>query len=467
MGWSRLRLRRYAVIAMSLLLACGALLGAAGHVAAVPSGDEAARQWLETVSTNISQPGRVFRAEVTIRERAENVPEVTGRATVWIDAEQRKGRFELRRENNVIMVSVVEGWEVTTYDAVNNKIATSTVPEDIRGNVRNPAFSVLAPSLIAAYQAGQINPQESVNTTLNDQFDGREAVKLAHNLDIRQEIQVPVAPPSGQGSGSGGSGGQQQQQPQTRTETITLQDQYNLYVDPTTGFPIMESVRRGDASDKELTFRTATFENPTLLDRSAVPAESLTLAAVRGMLRSNEQQLDRARGLGLALFWLGNELPRPFTDARSNRQSALTLLDVLVLDQPNTPRGVRMLYGARDEPTVPYVIITQQSRADWENAKRQLPTLRWLGAEGVERRPVQVPGAQGTLHMLQIQLPQTSGGQRPPQLPPLVLVEISVGDSITVIETPPLFVTEGRQGNPFLDVQQIAALAGALNRLNP
>jgi len=116
----------------------------------------------------------------------------------------------------------------------------------------------------------------------------------------------------------------------------------------------------------------------------------------------------------------------------------------------------------------------------------QVPALGWLRADGVQRSQVQVPaGGQGTLYQFQIpSAPQasTSSGSRPGSPPassgsrpsssggPMLLqVQVVAGDGITVIDTPPLppFTQEGRQSNPFLDMQQIAAIAGALARLNP
>src|SRR4051812_41318709 len=101
MAWSRVRLRRRAVLALSVLLAGGTLLSSAGWVAARPAADEQARQWLERVNAAVGRPGQVLRAQVTIRERGEP-GEITSNATFLLDHEQRKARFEVRRDNNLI-----------------------------------------------------------------------------------------------------------------------------------------------------------------------------------------------------------------------------------------------------------------------------------------------------------------------------------------------------------------------------
>jgi hypothetical protein len=46
------------------------------------------------------------------------------------------------------------------------------------------------------------------------------------------------------------------------------------------------------------------------------------------------------------------------------------------------------------------------------------------------------------------------------------MVQITAGDALAELLTPPVVTQDGRQGNPFLDQTQIAALAGALARLN-
>jgi hypothetical protein len=188
----------------------------------------------------------------------------------------------------------------------------------------------------------------------------------------------------------------------------------------------------------------------------------------------------RARNIGFPLFWLGMELPRAFTDARGQRQPGLVLMDVQVVDLPNAPRSVLLLYGARDDPDRwPYVVLRQMPRAQFEEAQRQA-NIRPIGEiPGVQQQPVQVPGGQGTLY--RIQPPQPSGGGsgsgrggsapqggqgNAPALPPLVMVQITAGDALAELLTPPVVTQDGRQGNPFLDQTQISALAGALARLN-
>jgi hypothetical protein len=446
------------------LLACGTLLGSSGRVAAVPAADADARRWLEMVSNTIGQPGKVFNADLSIRERSD-AGEINNRGRVWIDAEQRKGRFELRQDDAIVGVTLVDNWDVATFDALVNKVNTITIPEDNRTNVRNPAFSVLTPSIIAAFQAGQINPEADVITSPNEQFNGRPAVKLAVTVRINQEIQVP---PQSQGG-------------QPTTQNITITQEYNLFLDPNTGMPLQESVRTGDNNDREVSFRNAVYDSSNLLDRSAVAPDVLSLQAVQGMQASMDQQLERARRIGFPLFWLGRELPRPFTDAKGQRQSSLVLNDVQVVDRPNVPRAVILIYGTRDEPQIPYVILASQLRSDWETALTQVPALGWLRADGVQRSQLQVPaGGQGTLYQFQIPAQQTSGsrpgsppaasGSRPSSGGPMLLqVQVVAGDGVTVIDTPPLppFTQEGRQSNPFLDAQQISAIAGALARLNP
>lgn len=456
MGWSTRRVRRGAVLALSLLLACGTVLGSTSRVAAGPSADEQARRWLETVSSNMSQPGRVFRADLTIRERGE-AGEVTSNANLWIDSEQRKSRLEVRRDGALIGVTVIDNWDVAAYDAVNNKVNTVSVAEEARTNVRNPAFSVLAPSLLAAYQAGQINPDADV-TTSTEQVRGREAARLT--LSVRLSQDRPAASSSGQG--------------QPQTQTINLVQEYGLWIDTASGLPLQESVRTTEESGREVATRTVTFENATLVERGSLPGNLLSIQAVQAMLASIEQQVERARNIGFPLFWLGMELPRAFTDAKGQRQPGLVLNDVQVLDLPNAPRQVILVYGTRDDPGTPYVVLRQVQRAQFEQMQREagLPPLSQL--PGVEQRPVQVPaGGEGVLYQIQPPTPPsssgarggTSGGNRPPSLPPLALVQITAGDGLTLIETPPI-IQDGRQLNPFLDALQLAALAGALARMN-
>src|SRR5262249_35431854 len=192
MALSRLRWGRGAVLAFSVLLACGTILGSSGRVAAVPAADADARRWLEMASNTIGQPGKVFNADLSIRERSD-AGEINNRGRVWIDAEQRKGRFELRQDDAIVGVTLVDNWDVATFDALVNQVNTITIPEDNRTNVRNPAFSVLTPSIIAAFQAGQINPEADVITNANEQFGGRPAGKLAVTVRVKQEIHRPAA----------------------------------------------------------------------------------------------------------------------------------------------------------------------------------------------------------------------------------------------------------------------------------
>src|SRR5919199_2799257 len=220
---SRLRLQRRAALLMSLALVCGTLLGSSGRAAAVPVADGDARRWLEMASSYISQPDKVFRTQLDIRERTEP-GEVTSLASVWIDAQQRKSRLEMRRDNALVAVTVVDNWDVANFDAIANKVTTITIPDDRRANVQNPAFSVLTPSLVAAFQAGQISPENDVTTTPGQQVNGRDAVRLQLTLRVSQEIQVPTGDP-------GNSGGP----PPTRTETINVSQEYTLYLDPTSG----------------------------------------------------------------------------------------------------------------------------------------------------------------------------------------------------------------------------------------
>jgi hypothetical protein len=461
---SSLRLQRRAALVLSLALACGTLLGSSGRAAAVPAADGDARRWLEMASNYIGQPDRVFRTQLNIRDRTE-AGEGTTVASVWIDSSQRKSRLELRRDDVLIAVTVVDNWDVANFDAIANKVTTITVPDDRRANVQNPAYSVLTPSLIAAYQAGQINPDADVTTTPGQQVDGRDAVRLSLTLRVSQDVQVPTGDP--------GTGGQP---PPTRTETIQLTQEYTLYLDPANGAPLQEAVRGLDKDGKEISQRTATFQNNQIVDRSTVAPDLLSLAAVQGMQASLDQQVARARGIGMPLYWLGMELPRPFTDAKGQRQTGLVLNDVLVLDQPNTPKRVVLSYGTRDEPTVPYVLILHQPRSDWDQFLSQAQGRLWFQADGVQRRPVQIQaGGQATQFELQPP-PPPAGAARPggsgaaqappPQLPPLLMVQIANGDGVAVVDTPPLFVEGGRQANPFLDRTQQAAIAGALARMN-
>jgi hypothetical protein len=429
----------------------------------VADGD--ARRWLEMASNYIGQPDKVFRTQLNITERTD-AGEANSQSSVWIDAQQRKARLEVRRDNNLVAVTVVDNWDVASFDAIANKVTTITIPDERRANVQNPAYSVLTPSLIAAFQAGQISPENDVTTTPGQQVNGRDAVRLMLTLKISQDIQMPTGE---QPSSSGGP-------PPTRTETIQINQEYSLYLDPSTGAPIQEAVRGLDKDGKEISQRTANFQDNQIVDRSTVASDLLSISAVQGMQASIDQQLDRARRTGLPLYWLGMELPRGFTDAKGQRQPSLVLNDVLVLDQPNQPKRVVLSYGSRDEPTVPYVLIMHQPKSDWDQFLSQAQGRLWFQADAVQRRPVQVPGGgQGT--QFELQPPQPAGGssprpggqggqQQPVQLPPLLMVQIQTGDGITVIDTPPLFVEGGRQANPFLDRTQQAALAGALARLN-
>jgi hypothetical protein len=444
-------------------------------VAAQPTADANARQALEQVSTAMSQPGKVFRSQLTVRERAQGANDVTSTATVWIDPEQRKARFELRRDNTLIGVTGLDNWDVALYDAVNNKVGSISVPDEARGQVRNPAFSVLAPSLIAAYQSGQVNPDQDVTTT-TDQVGGRTATKLTYPLTITQQVQVVQ-----QGQSQGQQGGQQSQS-QPETQTITINQEYSLWIDPSSGMPIQETQRGTDNSGTELSFRTATFEGPTLVDRNTVPADTLSLQAVQNMVAGLDQQIDRARQIGFTTYWLGRELPRGFTDARGQRQPSLVLNDIQVLNLPDSPKQVVLVYGTRDDAQVPYVLIRQLPRSQFEEMQRQSGMPPISQAPGVQQQPVQVPGgAQGVLYQIQPPSGAQGGGTArggrgatsqgsgqggpPPNLPPYVTVQITSGDSVTLIDTPPVPTQDGRQGNPFLNPQQIAALAGALSPL--
>src|SRR5581483_9222783 len=87
MGWSRLRVRRRAVLALSLLLAGSTVLGSGARVAAQPAADAQARPALELVSNAIGQPGKVFRTQLNIRERTQP-GEVTSTARVWRSEER-------------------------------------------------------------------------------------------------------------------------------------------------------------------------------------------------------------------------------------------------------------------------------------------------------------------------------------------------------------------------------------------
>src|SRR3954468_6463250 len=263
MGWSRVGLRRRAAVTLSVLVAGSAVLGSGARVAAQPTADAQARPALEKVTSALTQPGKVFRSQINIRERAQGANEATSTATVWIDPEQRKARFELRRDNALIGVTAVDGWDVAVFDAINNKVANINVPDEARGQVKNPAFSVLAPSLIAAYQAGQVAPEKDVPTSTED-VGGRPATKLTYPLTLTQ--QVPVIQQGSQGSGQQG-GQQNPSQPEMRT--VTINQEYSLWIDPTSGMPIQET-QRGTESGNEISFRTASFENPSLVDRSTV-----------------------------------------------------------------------------------------------------------------------------------------------------------------------------------------------------
>src|SRR5262249_30539043 len=211
-------------------------------------------------------------------------------------------------------------------------------------------------------QAGQMNPDADVTTTLNQQVNGKPATKLAVVLRITQEIPVPPA----------------DAQSQPRTETVNITHEYNLFLDPTTSLPLQETLRVGDANDRELSFRTATYDSTQFLDRSAVASDVLSLQAVQGMQASIDQLIDRARRMSFPLFWLGRELARPFTDAKNQRQTGLVLNDVVVVNQPNIPNQVVFVYGTRDEPTVPYVVLIQQARATWDDLMRDRQGQLWF-----------------------------------------------------------------------------------------
>ena len=120
-------------------------------------------------------------------------------------------------------------------------------------------------------------------------------------------------------------------------------------------------------------------------------------------------------------------------------------------------------------------------RSAFEDMQRQAGVPPISQAPGVQQQQLQVPGgAQGVLYQLQppAAAPAAGGssprggpganpaGGTPPALPPFVTVQITAGDSITLIDTPPVPTQDGRQGNPFLDPQQIAALVGALSQIN-
>lgn len=462
------RLRRPLQFGLGLLLALSTLLGAAGRVTAGPAADELARDWLERATSTIGQPGRVFRAQQTVRDRLE-AGELTTEFTIWIDAEQRKARQEVRRDNNLVTALVVDGWDVATYDAVTNEVVKITVREDARGRIRNPAFSVLAPSLIAAYMAGEVNPVDEVTAVANEQFGGREAVKLTFSR--RETIERPAAQP-----------GQQPGQPgQVPTESVTLQREFTLYLDPATSLPLQETVRDTDLSGgRELSVRTVTYNRTELLDRTAVDGSLLTIQSVESLQASLDQQLERARRIGFPLYWLGRELPlqRGFTDQRGQRQNSLVLNKVLVADLPDQPRQVLLAYGTRDDPSTPYVVILQQPRADWErflrDFRQQAGVPFWIQLDGVQRSPVSVQGAQATLYQLQPPQPPQGGGRpsqggaggRTPQLPPLLMVQVQTGEAVANVNSVPLFNNDGQQVNPFHDPQQLTALAQALARLN-
>ena len=468
MGWCGPRLRRHIQLGLGLLLALSTTVASSGRATAAPAADELARDWLERAASAIGQPGKVFRAQQTVRDRTE-LGELTTEFTIWIDAEQRKARQEVRRDNNLVTVLVVDGWDIATYDATLNKVTKVSVRDDVRERVRNPAFSVLAPSLIAAYMAGEVNAVDEVTATPNDQFGGREAVKLTFSR--RETVERPVVQPGQQGQQ--GPAGQQQ------TESVTLQQEYTLYLDPATSLPLQETARGTELnSGRELSVRTATYNRTELLDRSAVDSNLLTIQAVESLQASLDQQLERARRIGFPLYWLGQELPlqRGFTDIRGQRQNSLVLNDVLVADQEGQPRQVMLAYGTRDDPATPYVVLIQQPRADWERFLRdfreQAGMPFWIQLDGVQRSPVNVQGAQATLYQLQPPQPQgggrsgQAGGGRTPQMPPLLMVQVQTGESVTNVVTVPLPNNDGQQVNPFHDPQQITALAQALSRLN-
>ena len=157
-----------------------------------------------------------------------------------------------------------------------------------------------------------------------------------------------------------------------------------------------------DKDGKEISQRTASFQNTQIVDRSTVAPDLLSISTVQAMQASIEQQVARARQTSIPLYWLGMELPRPFTDAKGNRQSGLVLNDVLVLDQPNQPRRVVLSYGTRDEPAGPL-------RADPAPAAlgladeflSQAQGRLWFQADGVQRRSAALPGGQATQFELQ------------------------------------------------------------------
>src|SRR5215207_966902 len=212
MSWCRPRVRRTLQLALGLMLTLSTLMGSSGRAIAVPVADELARDWLERTSTTIGQSGRIMRAQVTVRDQAEGSPELTTQLNVWIDGDARKARLEARRDNSIISVLVVDNWEAATYDAALNTVTKVTVPDEARANVRNPAYSVLTPSLISAYQAGQINPLQEVTANASDTLNGRPAVRLT--LSRPETIEVPVAQQGAQ------SGQQPASPPRTEQRTI-------------------------------------------------------------------------------------------------------------------------------------------------------------------------------------------------------------------------------------------------------
>lgn len=480
MGWCGPRVRRPVQLALGLLLGFSTLMAASERVAARPAADDLARDWLDRSVAAMAGPGKVFRAQQSARVKSE-AGEATDEFTIWIDAEGRKARQEVRRDNNLVSVLVVDNWELASFDAALNKVSRVSVAEDVRARVKNPAYSVLAPSLIAAYQAGEVNPVQEVTVNPSDSLAGRDAAKLTFTRRETLERQVPVTDQQGRPAGASGSGGQQA--PQMRSEQVTLQQEYTLYVDARTSLPLQETARGSEVdSGRELSLRTVTYNQAELVDRGPQVTDLLSLSAIEAMQQSVDQQVGRARSLGIPLYWLGMELPLPrgFTDAKGQRQQSLVLNDVLVQDQQGQPRQAIFTYGTRDDPTVPYVILIQQPRSDWDSFIQQAGGRFWTQLDGVQRSQVQVPGASGTLYQLQPPQPsaqpsQPQGGgrpgqtastpARPVQLPPLLMVQIQGNDAVTNVLTVPLPNNDGQQANPFHAPEGITQLAGALARV--
>src|SRR5262249_45405429 len=132
--------------------------------------------------------------------------------------------------------------------------------------------------------------------------------------------------------------------------------------------------------------------------------------AVQNMLASVDQQIDRVRQIGFPTWWLGREFGRAFTDMKGQRQSGLVLNDVRVLNQPNAPRLVVLQYGTRDDPQVPYVVLTAQSRGGGAQRPPQAQGRLGFQQSLVQRQQAEGRGgAQGTLFTLQPP-PMQSGG---------------------------------------------------------